>query len=795
MSSKKPPIKTKMTLKGLNTNTSQRSIALNFLTGYVGKRNSGKGVYLFTGTPITNSLNEIFNMGRYFMRDVMDRDGIGYWDTWFNTFANALPDVELAPDGTFEPVTRLSAFDNVDELVRVMSEFTDVVRASQMPEFVKRESGEGRTDNPIGRPFKHVINDVAEMSPKQAEILAILQARAWEFRAMSKKDRYDAIRSGSNITPARVGIDLNNASMDARMFDPDATDHPDSKLNRLVRNVVSEYRTPGAGQAIFMEIGYNAVKLSEGRSDRFVLIKHIIDNLVANGIPRNEIAVVAGGISPERKSAIAAEMNAGTKRVVIGRADTLGTGVNMQRQLHAIHHYDAPWRPGDLEQMDGRGERQGNEWNTVKTYRYITEGMDGRRWQVLTTKDRFIQQFINAFNDTSGRRIGTIEGDAVDIADDETSDILKTLSAASGDPRIMLREKIKQDIARMDRRERTHTQGAAEAAGTARELRGVLAAEAKEQEYREKVLATVEAAEQRALQAGVQRGDIRQMPNGSYQGKRLYEVQFHNDDTPQYRGLGDIQDELDKAYTSIARGEHKVPIMTFNGYHVTAGWSPNNEGPYLMMTDPEERNAQYPTPTVMSLISRLTALKTATEKGREPSNMAKRIEALETSSKQPYPQAEKLEKKRQQLAALEIDLQRNPKPAPGLAAIWRPGRQRHLRGRPAARRARAPHHARGLLDRHRRGRRALPGGDGRERPAEVPGAPGRGRPVGWAGPWAGGGRGHAPDDRARCRPGGSGRRPDTRLQRPAVPGAPGATGRIPRPGDRRHPLLLPRHAL
>ena len=181
---KKPPIATRMQLRGLNTQTSNRSIALNFLTQYVKRQNNGRGVFLFTGTPVTNSLNEIFNMSRYFMDDRLGQSGIKDWDTWFNTFADAMTDVELTAAGTYEPVKRLSAFVNVDELVRVMSEYTDVVQAKDMPEFVARATpsgktlasagltakdadllANGRTDKPEGRPYKKVVTDVGEMSP------------------------------------------------------------------------------------------------------------------------------------------------------------------------------------------------------------------------------------------------------------------------------------------------------------------------------------------------------------------------------------------------------------------------------------------------------------------------------------------------------------------------------------------------------------------------------------------------------------------------------------------------------
>ena len=485
---KKPPyVATRMRVKGLNTATSNRSIGLGFLTSYVKRANSGRNVYLFTGTPITNSLNEIFNQSRYFMDDRLEQAGVKQWDAWFNTFAAAQPDVELTAGGQFENVTRLASFVNTDELVRMMSEFTDVVQAKDMPEFVDRTTKNGktlkspdltaderdfltngRTPNPPGRPYKKIITDVGEMSPAQREVLDDVRARIAEFKAMDGKGRYEAMMTGDRRSPIITDQDGPKASLDVRNYNPDAPDDEGSKVNRAVRNMLRIYQEPGAAQMVFMETGYNAGVSQAGREQKFILVRDMVNKLVLGGIPRNEIAVVAGGVTPEQKKDIADKMNDGRLRVAIGQTETLGTGVNAQRQLRAIHHMDAPWRPGDLEQRNGRGERQGNEWNTMLEYRYITEGIDGRRWQVLTSKDGFIKKFINAFNNPSGKRLGAMEVDADALAENE--DITQTLSAAAGDPRIMLRAKYKGDVNRLERRERLHTIGQADALEQVRRL-------------------------------------------------------------------------------------------------------------------------------------------------------------------------------------------------------------------------------------------------------------------------------------------------------------------------------------
>lgn len=640
---KKPPLVTKMQMRGLNTQPSARSIALNFLTGHVTSQNEGRGVYLFTGTPVTNTLNEIFNMARYFMGDRMEKDGIKDWDTWFNTFADATSDVELTAAGTYEPTTRLASFVNTDELVRMMSEFTDVVRAQDMPEFVKRPTAEGRSENPIGRPYKKIENDVAEMTPTQRAILSELQERAAQFKNASKKQRRDWMLSGDRRNPVIVETDAANASLDARLYDPRAPDDPNNKVNRVANNVLRIYGEPNAAQVVFVDRGYAGSKASP----RFVLVKDLVNKLVAGGIPRKEIEIVAGGVSPERKSEIAAGMNNGTIRVVIGQSSTLGVGVNMQRNLRAMHHMDAPWRPGDLEQRNGRGERQGNEWNTVQEHRYITEGIDGRRWQVLAAKDRFIKQFIGAFRNDTGKRIGSIEGDVADISDDES--IMNTLSSAAGDPRLMIREKFRNDINRLERRERAHAIGAAEATQQARAMRGMLEEQKVSQAIEASRQQVWDEAEARAEAAAKEAGAKRRWYEAEVEGRPVHDQE-------------EINAALDEAARGLAKGERRN-IMTINGHRLEADWTRDN--PMFRLSGPDDAFINWVDPTMASIMGSIRSQRARVEDAKKPSNFEKRIQLLEDQGRAPFMQQERLAKRREQVAKLDADLQANPIPPPG----------------------------------------------------------------------------------------------------------------------------------
>ena len=478
----KPPLATKMALRGLNKSTSNRSLSLRFLTSYVRSVNGGTGVHLFTGTPITNTLNEIYNLQRYVSQDIMERDGVSDWDSWFNTFADSTTDVELNAAGQYEPVTRLASFVNVAELRRMIGSYTDIVFADDMPEFAPRPTAtgkilsdeglskeevaelvNGRTENPVGRPYKKIVNDVGAMSPEQMEILSSLQKLATLFKNAGGKARMEMMRSGHPASPVILETNASNAAMDARLYDITAPDFEGSKVNRCVKNVARHYAEhPLATQVIFLERGFSdeSVRVKKDASGnvtktkvkKFNLVNDIVEKLAAQGVKRSEIAVVAGGISDEKKKEIADAMNRAEIRVVIGQTATLGVGVNMQINLRAMHHMDAPWRPGDLEQRNGRGHRQGNKWNTVLEYRYITDRLDGRRWQVLAVKERFIKAFLKA-----DKNVRIIDGDAASM--DEDDDILGSLSEAAGDPRILLLNKYKQDVERLENRQRTHMLG------------------------------------------------------------------------------------------------------------------------------------------------------------------------------------------------------------------------------------------------------------------------------------------------------------------------------------------------
>lgn len=670
---KKPPISTRMKMKGLNTQTSDRSIALSFLTRYVRAQNAGGNVHLFTGTPITNTLTEVFHMMRYIMQEEMQAAGVDQWDGWFGSFAREVMDVEQNAAAEYEAVTRLAGFINVPELRRMIGQYMDVVFAEDMPEMKPRRTASGktmaddltemeraellngRTENAKDRPYKKVINVTSDLTPQQKVIFEELRGYARRWRAMTGKERRDAMAAGAPESPIITEGLAAKASFDVRLYDGEALagqegkafDDPGSKASRVVENVKEIYDSnPLATQVIFAEQGSaTRVTRSLGKDDdgakktrsfpTFSTIRDIIERLVAAGIPRDQIALVDGATSKEKRKEIALKMNAAKIRVVIGSTATLGVGVNMQKNLRAMHHMDAPWMPGDLEQRNGRGQRQGNQWNTVLEYRYLTDRLDGRRWQVLAIKQRFITAFLKA--DDSAR---TIEGEA---AADEQSDILQSFAEAAGDPRILIREKLRKQLDSVQRRERLHGQGIANALSQARRL-------TKQVEESRGELAAIEAAgtvdKARAIIETNAGKGFSIVINGATIEKRK-----------------DADDAiLAWAAHNMRMGDEPKKIGVFGGHDLMLAWPSNEERPILRMTLDGQKFAGG---SVQGLENSLRRFGPDIERGRaEIEEMEASIKRAEAVSQEPFHMAADLARFEKALDDLELDIRVNPVPPP-----------------------------------------------------------------------------------------------------------------------------------
>ena len=665
---KKPPIVTRMKMKGLNTQTSQRSIQLQFLTKYVRQMNNGGNVHTFTGTPITNTITEIYHQMRYVMDTEMQEAAVSDWDGWFGSFATEVQDVELTSAGDYEMVTRLAGFVNVPELRQMIGQYMDTVFAEDMPEMQPRKtkSGKtmsddltederaqllnGRTENAKDRPYKKVINESADMTEAQKSIFAKVQGYAREWRDAAAKQRKEWQLKGDHRTPLAYGRLADTASFDARLLDPSlvgqegqAIDDPNSKTSRVVKNAKEIYDSHDlANQVIFMDSGYGTkAKRSGGRNadgeknpditvDIFSPVLDLVERLVQSGIPREQIAVVSGSTNKDKRALIAKGMNDGSIRIVIGSTQTLGVGVNMQRNLRAMHHMDAPYMPGELEQRNGRGQRQGNQWNTVLEYRYMTDRLDGKRWQILAVKQRFITAFMKANGDTR-----TIEGDAVE----ESNDILESFSEAAGDPRILQRVKLQKKQDQLNNKERLYTRGIADMRKEIRRQGELIARnQATLDEIKPKVVA--DALEKQRENFSVVIG------NKTYD-KRADATEALNQYIKDNVRLGD---------------KEMTQVGTYAGAPLYAGYKMGSTEVELSL---KLGGRRFDGKGINGLEAVMRNLPKQMDRGAESIEQSKAtIENLNKAVTQPFTQKAELERVAKQITDLEADLDLNPIPAP-----------------------------------------------------------------------------------------------------------------------------------
>ena len=472
---KKIPLVTAQRVKGLNTSGSKRGIILKLLTDHVRKANNGRGIYTFSGTPMTNTLNEIYNQMRFVMAEEMESAKIKSWDAWFNMFARSTIEPETTSGGTMAAVDRLREFQNLPELRQMVGQYLDIVFASDMEEFVARETPDGMVpdgEQPNGVPFNQTINITSFPNKFQQAYSEALIYRYMTFSTASGKEKREMKKIlGDPYSPLTIESEGVKMSLDPRMtdlsFNPEFSFEgiddidpldPELKVNKMIAEAMPIYRgNPKATQMIFMETGHSDIgERSTGQRDKkgklikekvrvFNLAAEIKRRLIQEGVPENEIALFSGMTAAKRTIA-AEKMRRGEIRYAIGSTQTMGVGVNAQDYMAAIHHLDCPWMPGWLEQRNGRGRRQGNRFNTIKQFRYVCENkQDTRRWQVALIKDTFIRRFMKG--EFVGRSMDMSE---VEVGD--SSDLEATMATAAGDPRILHRNKLEGEVARLTRK-------------------------------------------------------------------------------------------------------------------------------------------------------------------------------------------------------------------------------------------------------------------------------------------------------------------------------------------------------
>lgn len=432
------------TLKGVDPNGSQRAWDLYVKTRFVETKNPGRALVLASGTPITNTLGEMFSVQRYLGYAALSERGLHEFDAWASTFGDVSTELELQPSGKYKPVTRFATFVNVPELIAMFRSFADVVMPEDLRQYVKVPS--------ISTGKRQILTAKPSAAFKRYQTLL-----GERIKAIEERDR--APEPGDDILLSVI-TDGRHAAIDLRLVDPDSDNEADNKLNQLVGNafrIWSEtadstyvrsdgkpFELPGAAQMIFSDLGTISVEKSRG----FSAYRWIRDELVRMGVPASEIAFMQDYKKSETKQRLFGDVRAGKVRFLIGSSETMGTGVNAQLRLKALHHLDVPWLPSQIEQREGRIVRQGNQHDEVDVFAYATQGsLDAQMWQNNERKARFIAAALSG--DTSIRRLE-------DMGESQANQFAMAKAIASGDPRLMQKAGLEADIARLERLRAAH---------------------------------------------------------------------------------------------------------------------------------------------------------------------------------------------------------------------------------------------------------------------------------------------------------------------------------------------------
>lgn len=367
---------TKMSrVPGVNTAKSQAATQMQAICHYMDEKTGGRGVTFATGTPISNSMTELYTNMSFLQNSTLERLNLDMFDKWASSFGETTTAMEVTPTGTgYQAKTRFANFFNIPELMNIFKESADI----RTPDMLN-----------LDIPEVEYEDVVLEKSPEQQAILDMLDERVTRIKDKQVDPKEDNMLKITN--------DGRKMALDQRLINPDLPDNPNSKVNAVAEKAFEIYQSTmedKSTQLIFSDLG------TPGEKDgvrKFSVYDEIKDRLVAKGVPADEIAFIHDYDSDAEKQKLFAKVRSGRVRFLLGSTQKMGAGTNVQDKLIALHHVDVPWRPSDLEQQEGRILRQGNSNPKVKIFRYITKGtFDAYNWQTIEHKQSFISQIMTS---------------------------------------------------------------------------------------------------------------------------------------------------------------------------------------------------------------------------------------------------------------------------------------------------------------------------------------------------------------------------------------------------------------
>lgn len=382
---------------------------------YMDEMTNGKGIVFATGTPVSNSMTELYTMQRYLQYENLKKNHLEHFDAWASTFGETQSAFELAPEGTgYRVKTRFSKFYNLPELMSMFKEVADIQTADML-------------NLPTPEANYEVIK--TEPSEEQKEILKSLSERADDVRNKVVEPDVDNMLKITN--------DGKKLALDQRLINPLLHDNPDSKVNVCVKNVFSIWDKTKENKST--QLLFSDMSTPKGDGE-FNIYDDIREKLVAMGVPKEEIAFIHEANSDKQKDELFAKVRKGDVRILLGSTQKMGAGTNVQNKLIALHDLDVPWRPADLEQRAGRIVRQGNENEKVNIYRYVTENtFDAYLWQTIENKQKFISQIM-----TSKTPVRVAED-----VDESSLNYAEIKALATGDPKIKEKMDLDNEVTKL----------------------------------------------------------------------------------------------------------------------------------------------------------------------------------------------------------------------------------------------------------------------------------------------------------------------------------------------------------
>ncbi|HAP2940014.1 helicase-related protein [Enterococcus faecalis] len=382
---------------------------------YMDEMTGGKGIVFATGTPVSNSMTELYTMQRYLQYESLKKNNLEHFDSWASTFGETQSAFELSPEGTgYRVKTRFSKFYNLPELMSMFKEVADIQTADML-------------NLPTPEAHYEVIKTLP--SEEQKEILKSLSERADDVRNRVVEPDEDNMLKITN--------DGKKLALDQRLINPLLPDNPDSKVNVCVKNVFSIWDKTKENKST--QLLFSDMSTPKGNGE-FNIYDDIREKLVAMGIPKEEIAFIHEANSDKQKDELFAKVRKGEIRILMGSTQKMGAGTNVQNKLIALHDLDVPWRPADLEQRAGRIVRQGNENEKVNIYRYVTENtFDSYLWQTIENKQKFISQIM-----TSKTPVRVAED-----VDESSLNYAEIKALATGDPKIKEKMDLDNEVTKL----------------------------------------------------------------------------------------------------------------------------------------------------------------------------------------------------------------------------------------------------------------------------------------------------------------------------------------------------------